>query len=774
MCNNGPAHSGSTGTREVLPTTVKPSHYSLEITPNVDTFEFSGCVQISLDILEETSTVVANANELTIKSASIVVVHVKTETTQTAKSITLNKAAETVTFEFETALPAGAKATLHVAYTGIHNDQMAGFYRSSYTTKEGEKKHLVVTQFEATDCRRALPSWDEPNLKATFDVKLIIDPTLCALSNMNQTKEQIVQHGEKSLKEVSFARTPIMSTYFALDVSAKTLEYFSEYFDIAYPLPKMDMIAIPDFGAGAMENWGLVTYREIMLLVDNDTSASVKQGVAYVVGHELAHQWFGNLVTMDWWSELWLNEGFATFVGWLATDHIFPEWKGASVIRMLSSFLGTDSFVQGVRAYLKKFAFSNATTLDLWAALSASSGHDVAKLMYLWTRTMGYPLLSVTDETFDEAKQELTVTVRQSRFLSSGNLSPKEDAESLWSQAHLGAALSANLKSFTTEDRIGIIADAFATAKAGTSSTSGALDIIKGFSEEDDYIVLQELSGSLEGLTAILLNEPQSVLDGVAALKRQLFSAKAKAMGFEYSDKEGHLTHLKRTLLIKAAADAKDPFFIEELTKRFHKFIAGDETALHSNLRTTAYRTVSKNTEDESTFEALLNMYKTTTAVEARLMALASLGSSPNMNVVQRVLNEVVLDKELVRLQDIAYPMQSLRGSPALKEVLPIMWNFLKSNWPVLYERLKPTLGLLGASVTICVGGQIGMEFADEVEAWSRGDELTTAEEKATRVEQLKAAKRPLDQSLERIRSSTKWLERDRAAIAEWLAANKF
>ncbi|KAH6561606.1 hypothetical protein BASA50_004477 [Batrachochytrium salamandrivorans] len=918
MCNNGPAHSGSTGTREVLPTTVKPSHYSLEITPNVDTFEFSGCVQISLDILEETSTVVANANELTIKSASIVVVHVKTETTQTAKSITLNKAAETVTFEFETALPAGAKATLHVAYTGIHNDQMAGFYRSSYTTKEGEKKHLVVTQFEATDCRRALPSWDEPNLKATFDVKLIIDPTLCALSNMNQTKEQIVQHGEKSLKEVSFARTPIMSTYllafavgdfefietmahptlpadakpitcrvytlrgqshlgkFALDVSAKTLEYFSEYFDIAYPLPKMDMIAIPDFGAGAMENWGLVTYREIMLLVDNDTSASVKQGVAYVVGHELAHQWFGNLVTMDWWSELWLNEGFATFVGWLATDHIFPEWKvwtqfinddyargmnldgmrsshpievdvqspaeinqifdaisyskGASVIRMLSSFLGTDSFVQGVRAYLKKFAFSNATTLDLWAALSASSGHDVAKLMYLWTRTMGYPLLSVTDETFDEAKQELTVTVRQSRFLSSGNLSPKEDAESLWSvpltivthanphsptrhlleeketkitfpyshvsghfwkfnykttgfyrvnldtkqQAHLGAALSANLKSFTTEDRIGIIADAFATAKAGTSSTSGALDIIKGFSEEDDYIVLQELSGSLEGLTAILLNEPQSVLDGVAALKRQLFSAKAKAMGFEYSDKEGHLTHLKRTLLIKAAADAKDPFFIEELTKRFHKFIAGDETALHSNLRTTAYRTVSKNTEDESTFEALLNMYKTTTAVEARLMALASLGSSPNMNVVQRVLNEVVLDKELVRLQDIAYPMQSLRGSPALKEVLPIMWTFLKSNWPVLYERLKPTLGLLGASVTICVGGQIGMEFADEVEAWSRGDELTTAEEKATRVEQLKAAKRPLDQSLERIRSSTKWLERDRAAIAEWLAANKF
>ncbi|KAH6577929.1 hypothetical protein BASA60_003832 [Batrachochytrium salamandrivorans] len=452
----------------------------------------------------------------------------------------------------------------------------------------------------------------------------------------------------------------------------------------------------------------------------------------------------------------------------------FRTPRGASVIRMLSSFLGTDSFVQGVRAYLKKFAFSNATTLDLWAALSASSGHDVAKLMYLWTRTMGYPLLSVTDETFDEAKQELTVTVRQSRFLSSGNLSPKEDAEVYGasrlrlsptpthiaplaiylrrrkprspSHTHTkliwGQLFQPTLSPLLLRIALASLQMHLATAKAGTSSTSGALDIIKGFSEEDDYIVLQELSGSLEGLTAILLNEPQSVLDGVAALKRQLFSAKAKAMGFEYSDKEGHLTHLSEPFLLKQLLTPRTPSLSRNLPSDSTNLLRGDETALHSNLRTTAYRTVSKNTEDESTFEALLNI----------------LGSSPNMNVVQRVLNEVVLDKELVRLQDIAYPMQSLRGSPALKEVLPIMWNFLKSNWPVLYERLKPTLGLLGASVTICVGGQIGMEFADEVEAWSRGDELTTAEEKATRVEQLKAAKRPLDQSLERIRSSTNGL----------------
>ncbi|OAJ43042.1 hypothetical protein BDEG_26427 [Batrachochytrium dendrobatidis JEL423] len=890
MCNNGPLQSGSSTSREVLPTNVKPSHYSLSITPNFESFEFAGHVQISLDVKEETSTIVANANELNIKSASIVVVHVKTETTQTAKAITLDKKKETVTFEFETPLPAGAKVELTVDYTGIHNDQMAGFYRSSYTGKDDVKKHLVVTQFEATDCRRAIPCWDEPNLKATFDVKLIVDPVFCALSNMNQTEERTVQHENKSLKEITFARTPIMSTYL-LAMAVGDFEYIETMAQPKMPANAkpslfvsillegrstlMDMIAIPDFGAGAMENWGLVTYREVMLLVDENTSAPAKQGVAYVVGHELAHQWFGNLVTMDWWSELWLNEGFATFVGWLATDNIFPEWKvwtqfvtgdyskgmgldsmrsshpievdvqspaeinqifdaisyskGASVIRMLSSFLTTEIFSAGVRIYLKKFAYSNATTLDLWAALSEVSGHDVAKLMYSWTRTMGYPILSVTNEEFDESKQELTLTVRQSRFLSSGDLTPDEDASSLWTvpltivthvnphsptrhvlteketkitfpyshennffwkfnyrsngfyrtnldtkqQAHLGAALAANLSLFTTEDRIGIISDAFATAKSGNSSTAGALDISRGFVAEEDFIVLSELSANVASVSVILLNESEEVRNGIDMLKRYLFSPKAKASGFEYSKTEGHLAAMKRTLVIAAAADAKDPVVIKELIDRFHKFVGGDESALDTNLRSIAYRTACKNTDDESVFEALLNIYKTSTNVEARLTALSTLGASPNINVVNRVLNEVLMDGNLVRLQDMMYPLNSLRSSPALKEVLPIMWNFLKSNWPVLYERLKPSLGLLGASVQLCVSGQIGNAFADEVEAWSRGDELATDEEKATRVEQLKAAQRPLNQSIERVRSSTKWLERDRETIQKWIESNK-
>lgn len=250
---------------------------------------------------------------------------------------------------------------LAVDYVGVHNEKMAGFYKSSYEdAKTGERKYMVVTQFEPTDARKAFPCWDEPALKATFDVTLVVPSHMTALSNMNDISTRPVEGGH--LKEVKFARSPIMSTYlvafcvgelsfvetytkgtakthvrvfaptglekqgeFALDVAARTLDFFADYFRIAYPLPKMDMVAIPDFAAGAMENWGLVTYRTVYLLFEEGVSAAKsKERIAYVVGHELAHQWFGNLVSPGWWSDLWLNEGFATWAGWLATDKLFP------------------------------------------------------------------------------------------------------------------------------------------------------------------------------------------------------------------------------------------------------------------------------------------------------------------------------------------------------------------------------------------------------------------------------------------------------------------
>ena len=418
---------------------------------------------------------------------------------------------ETMKLTFDQELKAGSDAVLAIEYVGIHNDKMAGFYRSAYEDHQTkEKKHMVVTQFEPTDARKAFPCWDEPALKAVFDVTLIVPETMTGLSNMPDVTTEKLAGG---LKKIKFAPTPIMSTYlvafavseldyieafttdaaktkvrvyapkglasqgqFALDVAVKTLEFFAVYFDIPYPLPKMDLLCVAHFSAGAMENYGLVTFRTVYLLHDEKASAAKsKQSIAYIVGHELAHQWFGNLVSPGWWSDLWLNEGFATWAGWLATDHLFPEWsvwtqfvnddmqrglgldslrsshpievpvqnpaeihqifdaisysKGASVIRMLANYLGADTFRDGVRDYLKKFKYGNADTMDLWDYLSKASGNKpIAKLMNSWTRQIGFPVVTVTSQKVGD---ETVLNVRQERFLSSGDLKHDEDS-SIW------------------------------------------------------------------------------------------------------------------------------------------------------------------------------------------------------------------------------------------------------------------------------------------------------------------------------------------------------
>jgi aminopeptidase 2 len=702
--------------REILPQNVTPTHYNLTIVPGLETFTFTGQVAVSLTVNEATKTIVANALEVNVSKASIVVFRVKPggldkvshwpkdatthRSIQNSSNISYDKELQTVTFEFEHEIPAVSKIILHIEFDGIHNDQMAGFYRSGYTDKNGNKKHLVVTQFEATDCRRCFPCWDEPALKATFDVTLYVPEDKTALSNMHVMEESPVSFNEHKLKCVKFAKTPIMSTYllalcvgefdyvesvatprapadarpikcrvytlpgqkhmgtFGLDVSVKTLEYFSEYFDVAYPLPKMDMVAIPDFGAGAMENWGLVTYRETALLFDSEnSSAKAKEGVAYTVAHELAHQWFGNLVTMSWWNELWLNEGFATSIGWQAVDHIFPEWnvftsflngefasgvgldsmrsshpievdvkspseisqifdaisysKGASVIRMLNDYLGMDVFANGVRKYLQKHKFGNAKTVDLWAALSESSGKDVAELMHEWTRAVGYPMLSIQGEEYDGSNKELTVSLSQQRFLSTGDLTPEEDVtvwsipiavltnESKTSTTHLlkekngsitfpyqkteeayyklnagvsgffrvnysveqitrlGHALRKNINAFSTADRIGLIADSFAFARAGLASTTAALEILKAFESEQNEMVLSEIHSRFGALKKTWFKN-QVAIEGLHALQRSIFSSKVDALGYEYPKGEDHVVVMKRNLVIAAAAEAGD------------------------------------------------------------------------------------------------------------------------------------------------------------------------------------------------------------------------
>ena len=452
-----------------LATSVLPHAYRLTLTPDLGAATFTGEVEIDVTVGAATDEVVLNAAELEITSAEVVPAGTAP---LAAASIVLDTTEERVLLTFAPGLAPGT-ATLRLAFTGILNDKLRGFYRSTFTDEAGVEHVIATTQMESTDARRAFPCFDEPEFKATFEITLVVDDHLAAYSNSPIVEETPEPGGRK---RVHFGPTMVMSTYlvafvvgplghtdpvdvdgvplrvvhpvgkghlteFALEVGAHALRFFTEYFGIPYPGDKVDMVAIPDFAAGAMENLGCITYRESALLVDPATAARVElERIADVVCHEMAHMWFGDLVTMKWWNGIWLNEAFATFMEVLAVDAFRPEWqrwvsfgvereaamavdglhatrpvefpvgrpeeaegmfdvltyqKGGSVLRMLEQFIGPDVFREGIHDYLVAHSYGNTETRDLWDALERSSGRPVARIMDTWINQGGYPLVTV-------------------------------------------------------------------------------------------------------------------------------------------------------------------------------------------------------------------------------------------------------------------------------------------------------------------------------------------------------------------------------------------
>jgi puromycin-sensitive aminopeptidase len=454
------------GTDHRLPTTVRPTHYDLRLEPNLPEASFAGEETVAISVERPTQDIVLHALELEIL-----------EVTATRGAIHLTgeaeflPALEEARLRFGRALEAG-DWKLHLRFKGVLNDKLHGFYRSQYRDASGREHLIASTQFEATDARRAFPCWDEPKFKARFKVTLVIAPGLTAISNAGVEGERALADGRK---EVVFRETITMSTYlvafvvgefvatppvdagtplrvvhvpgkqglesFALQIGAFSLKYFARYYDLPYPGDKLDLIAIPDFASGAMENLGAITFRETALLVDErEASRAELERVADVVSHENAHMWFGDLVTMSWWNGIWLNEAFATFMEMLAVDAWKPNWKrwesfalsrtsamaidgltstrsiefpvrtaedaramfdtltyekGASVLRMLEQYLGAEEFRKGIALYLRKHQYGNTETGDLWDALQESSHEPVRRLMDSWIFQPGFPIVEV-------------------------------------------------------------------------------------------------------------------------------------------------------------------------------------------------------------------------------------------------------------------------------------------------------------------------------------------------------------------------------------------
>jgi puromycin-sensitive aminopeptidase len=454
-----------------LPVTVVPRRYDLRLEPDLEAATFSGDLTITVDVREPVTEILLNAAELAIQSAAIA----QNGGAPVHGSVSLDEAAERARLVFPVDIAPG-EWRLSLRFTGTLNDKLHGFYRSTYKDGAGVPHTIAATQFEATDARRGFPCWDEPAFKAVFGVTLVVPERLAAVSNSSIVKEEILGDGRKT---VTFADTIKMSTYlvafvvgeleatepvmvgptplrvwcvpgkthlgrFALDIGAFSLDFFERYYGLPYPGDKLDLLAIPDFAAGAMENLGAVTFRETALLV-NEAAASLTEleRIADVIAHEIAHMWFGDLVTMAWWNGIWLNEAFATFMELMAVDAWKPEWKrwvtfgvsrasamgldglratrpiefpvmaprdceamfdlltyekGASVLRMLEQHLGAEVFRAGVRLYLERHRYGNAETTDLWKALGDASLQPIPEVMDGWIFRPGYPLVNVESE----------------------------------------------------------------------------------------------------------------------------------------------------------------------------------------------------------------------------------------------------------------------------------------------------------------------------------------------------------------------------------------
>ncbi|KAI0747687.1 peptidase family M1-domain-containing protein [Daedaleopsis nitida] len=511
-----------------LPTDVKPTHYDLTVWTDLENDTFDGVVHIDLQINKETSKLVLNTASLDLGDVSLQRTGDGADSTVHAASVReFDEGNERGIFSFENPLPAGSTARLSVTFKGGLTGDMLGYYYSK-GGKDGEIKY-TLTQFEPTAARRAFPCWDEPLLKATFAVTLVSRANSVNLSNMPAVSEEVYrpESAEKESwlakkmatladpgqwKVTKFDTTPPVSTYlvayangpfvyleseytsplsgkvrplriyatadiisqaqFALDVKRKVLPLYEEVFDIEYPLPKLDTLVATDFDSGAMENWGLITGRTQAFLLDpNSADTRTKQNIAGTQSHEVAHMWFGNITTMEWWDTLYLNEGFATLMGEkIILGIVFPEWKldsefvsshfyparsldaklsshpievecpdanminqifdhlsyakAGSVLRMLASYVGEDRFLKGVSIYLKKHMYKNSVTKDLWEGIQAATDLDIPKMMDNWVKKMGYPVITVTEK-------EGGIHVRQDRFLETGPADPK-DNETIW------------------------------------------------------------------------------------------------------------------------------------------------------------------------------------------------------------------------------------------------------------------------------------------------------------------------------------------------------
>ncbi len=776
----------------------QPRHYIVDLALNTNPMTFSGSVIISgRKVNRPSKRLVFHQKDLTITSAHVVY-HSKTgDHKQPVARINHQRQYDEVRIHSSDILyPGNYTVTLH--FKGRITKVMNGIYPCFFTHQESNK-HLIATQFESHHAREAFPHIDEPQAKATFDLILTTPNKHTVIANTPIAS----QKANKNQLVTTFETTPHMSSYllafafgdlkfleaktkhgvqvrtyatpdnvnftkFALDAAIKCLEFYTDYFDIDYPLPKCDLIALPDFASGAMENWGCITFREQTMLVDpsNSTLANT-QYVAMVVAHELAHQWFGNLVTMEWWTDLWLNEGFASWIEYLAVDKLFPKWqmwtqfvvdeqqqalkldalehthpievpvkhpdeirtifdtisysKGASVIHMLHNYLGANVFRDGLRYYLKKHAYNNTVTLDLWNALEEVSGKPVKDFMNAWTTQPGFPLISaeINDNDITISQQRFFINPKHTKLpqltwpvalqathtelldvlnsasikttiKDSGHLKLNQGQSGFYRVAYNAThleQLGSQIKKGHIDplDRLGILSDVFETAKAGHTDTAEALHLLTYFLDEDNYAVWDVISSAIGSVRLVMGDN--GTREQMKPFIRRLIKKQTERLGWNAKKQDSHFDKLLRPIVFGLAASADDPKIAKISQSLFSQSrTKSTENKIDPDMRSIVYCTVAR-LGGKTEFDQLLRLHNSSTLSEERNTLAAALGSFKQPELVDRSLQ--LISSSHVRLQDATYWIaHNLFNRHARLQT----WQWIQDNWSWLSKNLGTDL----------------------------------------------------------------------------------
>ncbi|KAI8500655.1 Endoplasmic reticulum aminopeptidase 1 [Branchiostoma belcheri] len=904
-----------------LPSSLVPVHYQVELQPNLDTFTFIGSEQITIQCLESTDYILLNSRLLNITDGSVSLETATGEAIR-VKRWFLYPENEFFVVQAVRNLQRGENYVLSVSFSGVLRDDLRGFYRSSYLDHlTGQTRHLATTQFSAIDARKAFPCFDEPAMKATFDVTLVHQSEYTALSNMPIRQSEMRQDGwtadhfDTTVRMSSYLVAFVISNFtykenvtaevwarpdavangevdYAIAVASKVLTYYEEYFGIPFPLPKLDMAAIPDFPFGAMENWGLITYRETALLYDPSVSTEAnKQRVAVVVAHELGHQWFGNLVTAEWWDDIWLNEGFASHVEYLGAAQAEPDWmlwfgnlvtpawwedlwlkegfastaeypgvdfveptwamedqflvadlhpvfaldslstshpislpvnhpdeisqifdtisysKGASIIRMMSSFLGS-SYTKGIKSYLERYQFANAVQDDLWNSLTEvgsargrayrragerGDGHlDVTDGLPVVTVTRDYsngrvtatqrhflydPEVNVPESPYNYVWQvPLTYTTEEDMNFADPPRTwirdrteefPVSVAPTSWLIANVNQTgyfrvnyditnwglltnflNSDNFQDIPVATRSSLIDDAFNIAQSGGLSSVIALDLSRYLEREREYLPWASASGAFGYISRMMAGT-----DSSQHLERYVLNLALPVynrLGWE--DIGGHLERYNRMTILAMACNFGYNGCLQNASQKFSEWRAG--RSVSPNLKGVVYcYGIANGNEDDWNF-AWQKYLSTDTVASEKALLLSALACTADQYVLSRYLDWTI-DSTKVRKADALNTIVAISGNKLGKTMV---WNFLNQNWGYIFDSYGGSLfGLTGLILGV-------------TEDFNTEEELQQMQEFVSRHPELGTATRAIQQAQERARVNIKWRQQSEDDVAQWLA----